>query len=40
MDSMRKRMKVIIGYTNKEIEALNRHFNMVLEEVMEMWTEL
>ena len=25
---------------NNEMEALNRHFNMVLEEVMETWTEL
>ena len=40
MDSVRKRMKVLIEYTNNEMEALNRHFNMVLEEVMEMWTEL
>ena len=39
MDSVRNRMKVLIEYTNDEMEALNRHFNMVLEEVMETWTE-
>ena len=40
MDSLRKSMKVIIEYTNNEMEALNRHFNMALEEVIKMWTKL
>ena len=39
MDSVRNRMKVLIEYTTNEMEALNRHFNMVLEEVMETWTK-
>ena len=39
MDSVRNRMKVLFEYTNNEMKALNRHFNMVLEEVMEAWTE-
>ena len=33
-------MKVLIDYTNNEMKALNRHFNMVLEEVMETWADL
>ena len=32
-------MKVLIDYTNNERIALDRHFNMVLEEVMDTWAE-
>ena len=39
MDSVRHRMKVLIDYTNNERIALDRHFNMVLELVMETWAE-
>ena len=39
MDSVKNRMKVIIKYTNNEMKALDRHFNMVLEEVIEAWEE-
>ena len=37
MDSIRNGMQVLIDYTNNEMKVLERHFNMVLEEVMEMW---
>ena len=39
MKSGRNRMKVLLKYTNNEMKALDRHFSMVLEEVMETWAE-
>ena len=39
MDSVKNRMKVLIKYTNNQMKALDRHFNLVLEEFMETWAE-
>ena len=39
MDSIRSGMKFLIDYINNEMKALERHFDMVLQEVMETWAE-